>query len=95
MYQIHGRQAGGREGQRGRRGRQERRKGRQEEEEEAPAADEAVEIHNGCDHATNLGAFLNFLKFKTFCVEKEVTDFGPYGGVPAEDSGEGGVVVEA
>ena len=77
-------------------GRQLKRKGRQEQED-APAEDNGAEIHNGCDHQTNIGAFLNFLKFKKFCVEKEVTDFGPYGGVPAEGSGEGeegGVVVE-
>ena len=77
------------------RGREQRRKGRQQEEE-APAEDEGAEIHNGCDYATNIGAFLNYLRFKKFCVEKEVTDFGPYGGVPAEGSGdeEGGVIVE-
>merc|ERR1712025_379661 len=64
-------------------GRKLRRKGRQEDED-IPAADEGVEVHNGCDYTTNIGAFLNFLKFRKFCVEKGVTDFGPYGGVPAE-----------
>ena len=93
LTQVRGRQTGRAFGQRGR---QQRRKGRQEEEE-APE-DDVAEIHNGCDHTTNIGAFLNFLQFKKFCVEKEVTDFGPYGGVPAEGSGEGdeegGVEVE-
>ena len=94
LTQVRGRQT---ERVGGWRGRQQRRKGRQEEEE-APADEEGAEIHNGCDHATNIGAFLNYLRFKKFCVEKEVTDFGPYGGVPAEGSGEGdeegGVIVE-
>ena len=79
---------------------QERRKGRQEqdqeEEENLRTNEEGTELHNGCDHTTNIGAFLNFLRFRKFCGEKGVTDFGPYGGVSAEGSGEGqndGVVV--
>ena len=78
---------------------QERRKGRQEEEQEEEnlrTNEEGTELHNGCDHTTNIGAFLNFLRFRKFCGEKGVTDFGPYGGVSAEGSGEGqndGVVV--
>ena len=86
--QVRGRQAGRRGGLAGRRGRQQRRRGRQEEEDDAPADDEGAEIPNGCDHQTNIGAFLNFVNFKKICVEKEVTDFGPYGGVPEEGSGE-------
>ena len=46
---------------------------------------------NGCDRATDIGAFLNFPKMRLWCASNGVTDFGPYGGVPSEEGeGEGG-----
>ena len=72
------------------------RRGRQEEvdpEAEADlnavdgevAGDEAMEeLHNGCDWKTNIGGFLNFCKWRKWCADNQgITDFGPYGGVPA------------
>ena len=76
------------------RGQQQIRKVRKEDEA-ALIEDEGAEIHNGCDYQTELGAFLNFVKFRKFCVRKAVTDFGPYGGVPFEGSAEGVEVEEA
>ena len=89
----------------GRRGRvQFRRRGRQDEDveevdlnaveelDEAAADEEGSgeeEIYNGCDPATNIGGFLIAKNWKAKCVEKGYTDFGPYGGVPAEEEGSG------
>ena len=79
------------------------RKGRQEEVEEADdetpetrADNVGEDIHNGCDPNTNIGAFLNFIKFRKFCGGKGLTDFGPYGGLPADEGevDDEGVVVE-
>ena len=88
-----------------RRGRvQFRRRGRQDEDveevdlnaveelDEAAADEEGSgeeEIYNGCDPATNIGGFLIAKNWKAKCVEKGYTDFGPYGGVPAEEEGSG------
>ena len=82
------------------------RRGRQEEvdpEAEADlnavdgevAGDEAMEeLHNGCDWKTNIGGFLTFCKWRKWCADNQgITDFGPYGGVPAscppEEEGSG------
>ena len=82
------------------------RRGRQEEvdtEAEADlnavdadvAGDEAMEeLYNGCDWKTNIGGFLNFCKWRKWCADNQgITDFGPYGGVPAscppEEEGSG------
>ena len=83
------------------RNRQSRRRGRQEEEAaeddtndlgelDAAGADEGSgeELPNGCDPTTNIGGFLVFNGVKVWCGEQGVTDFGPYGGLPAEGSGE-------
>ena len=83
------------------RNRQNRRRGRQEEEAaeddtndlgdlDAAGAEEGSgeELPNGCDPTTNIGGFLVFKGVKVWCGEQGVTDFGPYGGLPAEGSGE-------
>merc|ERR1712127_890283 len=97
-------------GRRGRvQARTQRRRGRQEEEaaddyqdlDDAGAEDgSGEELPNGCDPATNIGGFLVFNSVKVWCGEQGVTDFGPYGGLPAEDgsgaaSDDAGVEVEA
>merc|ERR1712127_18178 len=97
-------------GRRGRlQARTQRRRGRQEEEaaddyqdlDDAGAEDgSGEELPNGCDPATNIGGFLVFNGVKVWCGEQGVTDFGPYGGLPAEDgsgaaSDDAGVEVEA
>ena len=53
--------------------------------EEEVAGDEAMEeLYNGCDWKTNIGGFLNFCKWRKWCADNQgITDFGPYGGVPA------------
>merc|ERR1719499_2892927 len=57
--------------------------------------DEAMEeLYNGCDWKTNIGGFLNFCKWRKWCADNQgITDFGPYGGVPAscppEEEGSG------
>ena len=39
------------------------------EEETSPDKEKHLEIHNGCDHhSTLIWAFLDFLKFKKFCI---------------------------
>ena len=79
----------------GRFGGQRRRRGRQDEAEvdlnavDDAAGDEALEeameeLYNGCDWKTNIGGFLNFCKWRKWCADNQgITDFGPYGGVPA------------
>ena len=85
--------------------RQKARRGRQEDAEaevdlnavdgEDELADEAMEeLYNGCDWKTNIGGFLNFCKWRKWCADNQgITDFGPYGGVPAscppEEEGSG------
>ena len=46
------------------------------------------ELPNGCDSTTNIGGFLVLKGVKVWCGEQGVTDFGPYGGLPADGSGE-------
>ena len=46
------------------------------------------ELPNGCDPNTNIGGFLVFKGVKIWCGEQGITDFGPYGGLPVEGSGE-------
>merc|ERR1712111_285946 len=66
-----------------------------DEDLEEGAADEAMEeLYNGCDWKTNIGGFLNFCKWRKWCADNQgITDFGPYGGVPAscppEEEGSG------
>ena len=76
------------------------RRGRQDEDapEEAindldeAAADDGSgsgeELPNGCDPNTNIGGFLVFKGVKIWCGEQGITDFGPYGGLPVDGSGE-------
>merc|ERR1711962_904384 len=74
------------------------RRGRQDEDApeedvndlEAAAADEGSgeALPNGCDPNTNIGGFLVFKGVKIWRGTKGVTDFGPYGGLPVEGSGE-------
>ena len=77
------------------------RRGRQDEdapEEALNDLDEAAaddggsgsgeELPNGCDPNTNIGGFLVFKGVKIWCGEQGITDFGPYGGLPVEGSGE-------
>merc|ERR1712127_601316 len=97
-------------GRRGRvQARTQRRRGRQEEEaaddyqdldDAASEGGSGEELPNGCDPATNIGGFLVFNGVKVWCGEQGITDFGPYGGLPAEDgsgaaSDDTGVEVEA
>ena len=84
--------------------RQKARKGRQDEDvaevdlnaiDGEELGDEAMEeLYNGCDWKTNIGGFLNFCKWRKWCADNQgITDFGPYGGVPAscppEEEGSG------
>ena len=76
------------------------RRGRQDEdapEEAVNDLDEAAaddgsgsgeELPNGCDPNTNIGGFLVFKGVKIWCGEQGITDFGPYGGLPVDGSGE-------
>ena len=77
------------------------RRGRQDEdapEEALNDLDEAAaddggsgsgeELPNGCDPNTNIGGFLVFKGVKIWCGEQGITDFGPYGGLPVDGSGE-------
>ena len=78
------------------------RRGRQDDEapedasndlEEAAADDyggsgSGEELPNGCDPNTNIGGFLVFKGVKIWCGEQGITDFGPYGGLPVDGSGE-------
>ena len=77
------------------------RRGRQDDEApedasndlEAAAADDGgsgsgEELPNGCDPNTNIGGFLVFKGVKIWCGEQGITDFGPYGGLPVDGSGE-------
>merc|ERR1711936_1278097 len=61
--------------------------------EEAAAEDyggsgSGEELPNGCDPNTNIGGFLVFKGVKIWCGEQGITDFGPYGGLPVDGSGE-------
>ena len=60
--------------------------------EEAAADDggsgSGEELPNGCDPNTNIGGFLVFKGVKIWCGEQGITDFGPYGGLPVDGSGE-------
>ena len=83
------------------------RRGRQDEdapEEAVNDLDEAAaddgsgsgeELPNGCDPNTNIGGFLVFKGVKIWCGEQGITDFGPYGGLPVDGSGEASEEVEA
>ena len=78
------------------------RRGRQDDEDAAEEGlndlDEAAaeeggsgsgeELPNGCDPNTNIGGFLVFKGVKIWCGEQGITDFGPYGGLPVDGSGE-------
>merc|ERR1712212_510815 len=64
------------------------RQGRQDED--VAEAEEEEEIYNGCDPATNIGGFLIQRLWRKKCVELEYTNFGGYGGIPAEEEEEEG-----
>ena len=57
-----------------------------EEGEAAPAAegDAASDVPAWCDPKKEMGAWLNFVKMRKWCADHGYTNFGPYGGVPAE-----------
>merc|ERR1711872_1160079 len=81
--------------QQGRRGRArvQARRGRQDGDvaaDDANAVDGEAEeeIYNGCDPATNIGGFLIQRLWRKKCVELEYTNFGGYGGIPAEEEEE-------
>merc|ERR1712062_144935 len=81
--------------QQGRRGRArvQARRGRQDTDvaaDDANAVDGEAEeeIYNGCDPATNIGGFLIQKLWRKKCVELEYTNFGGYGGIPAEEEEE-------
>merc|ERR1712001_688940 len=81
-------------GRQGRRGRVQARRGRQDADavaDNANAVDGEAEeeIYNGCDPATNIGGFLIQRLWRKKCVELEYTNFGGYGGIPAEEEEEG------
>merc|ERR1711953_1208753 len=78
--------------QQGRRGRArvQARRGRQDTDvaaDDANAVDGEAEeeIYNGCDPATNIGGFLIQKLWRKKCVELEYTNFGGYGGIPADE----------
>jgi len=50
----------------------------------AAAAAEAGEVPAWCDPTKEMGAWLNFVKMRKWCADHGFTNFGPYGGVPAE-----------
>ena len=80
-------------GRQGRRGRVQARRGRQDADavaDDANAVDGEAEeeIYNGCDPATNIGGFLIQKLWRKKCVELEYTNFGGYGGIPAEEEEE-------
>merc|ERR1712062_276824 len=82
----------GKEGRRGR-ARVQARRGRQDTDvaaDDANAVDGEAEeeIYNGCDPATNIGGFLIQKLWRKKCVELEYTNFGGYGGIPAEEEEE-------
>merc|ERR1712025_222478 len=82
--------------QQGRRGRArvQARRGRQDADVAAADANAVdgeaeEEIYNGCDPATNIGGFLIQRLWRKKCAELEYTNFGGYGGIPAEEEEEG------
>merc|ERR1712172_293626 len=60
------------------------------EGDEAVEGEEAAEVPAWCDPATEMGAWLNYASIRTICGERGFTDFGPYGGLPAEEAAEEG-----
>merc|ERR1712037_534113 len=77
-------------GRQGRRGRVQARRGRQDadavaDDANAVDAEAEEEIYNGCDPATNIGGFLIQRLWRKKCAELEYTNFGGYGGIPAEE----------
>ena len=38
-----------------------------------------LDLKNSCDPSTNIGVFLLFPKFRKFCENKGLSDFGPFG----------------
>ena len=46
------------------------------------------EVPDWCNPTTEMGAWLNYKQIRVICGERGATDFGPYGGIPAEE-GEG------
>merc|ERR1719285_702003 len=64
------------------------RRGRQDEDAPEDGSGSGEELPNGCDPNTNIGGFLVFNGVKIWCGEQGITDFGPYGGLPVDGSGE-------
>ena len=46
------------------------------------------EVPHWCNPSHGMGSWMNFLKLKKWCTDNGYTKLGPYGGVPAEASGE-------
>ena len=42
------------------------------------------DVPDWCNPTKEMGAWLNFMKIRVICGERGATDFGPYGGIPAE-----------
>merc|ERR1711956_14383 len=56
----------------------------------APEGEEAAEVPTWCDPTNEMGAWLNYASIRAICGERGFTDFGPYGGLPAEEAAEEG-----
>ena len=52
--------------------------------------EEAAEVPTWCDPTNEMGAWLNYASIRAICGERGFTDFGPYGGLPAEEAAEEG-----
>jgi hypothetical protein len=50
----------------------------------APEGEAGSEVPAWCDPTKEMGAWLNFVKMRKWCADNGYTNFGPYGGVPAE-----------
>merc|ERR1712172_227760 len=60
------------------------------EGDEAVEGEEAAEVPTWCDPTNEMGAWLNYASIRAICGERGFTDFGPYGGLPAEEAAEEG-----
>ena len=77
-----------------------KRRGRTGDNLEAPPAPgsegeggeggEGGDLPAWCDPTVEMGAWMNFDKIRQWCADNGFTEFGPYGGVPAEGEGEEG-----
>ena len=47
------------------------------------------DVPDWCNPTKEMGAWLNYKNIRVICGERGFEDFGPYGGIPSEDEGEG------